>query len=176
MKFSAPLALAGFSAGVLSNVTPRDPSDFLEVIDSVEKRVDSLTIAIDAYGGDTSPVQAAVTTLVDDIISGNTKLSAQATLSLAVTFELNEKVTIFINHVKDLIKSLQLKLVVIRADGKCGLVRENIYAIDTAAVILMKTIVAHCNPLAQKIAEEREALLQGLLNGCKEDFSTSNCP
>ncbi|KAK8147660.1 hypothetical protein G3M48_001223 [Beauveria asiatica] len=176
MKFSAPLALACFSAGVLSNVTPRDPSDFLKVIDSVENCVDSLKIVVDAYSGDASPVQAAVTTLVDDMMSGNTKLSAQATLNLAETFELNEKVTSFINHVKDLIKSLQLKLVVIRADGKCGLVRENIYAIDTAAVTLMKTIVVHCNPVAQKIAEEREALLQGLLNGCKEDFNTSNCP
>ncbi|KAM3434342.1 hypothetical protein NHJ13734_006032 [Beauveria thailandica] len=176
MKFSAPLALACFSAGVLSNVTPRDPSDFPKVIETVEKDVDILKIAIDAYGGDISPVQAAVTTLVDDIISGNTKLSAQATLSLAETFELNEKVTIFINHVKDLIKSLQLKLVVIRADGKCGLVRENIYAIDTAAVTLMKTIVVHCNPAVQEIGEQKEALLQGLLNGCKEDFNTSNCP
>ncbi|KAM3446781.1 hypothetical protein MY3296_009355 [Beauveria thailandica] len=176
MKFSAPLALACFSAGVLSNITPRDPSDFLKVIDSVENSVDSLRIVVDAYSGDASPVQAAVTTLVDDMMSGNTKLSAQATLSLAATVELDEQVTRFINHVKDLIKSLQLKLVVIRADGKCGLVRENIYAIDTAAVTLMKTIVVHCNPAVEEITKEKEALLQGLLNGCKENFSTSNCP
>ncbi|OAA35633.1 Cell wall galactomannoprotein [Beauveria brongniartii RCEF 3172] len=94
MKLSAQLALACFSASVLSNVTPRDPSDFPKVIDRVGQEVVSVNTAVSGFSGDTSAMQDAATTLVDTIISGNTELSAQATLSLAATFELAARVTI----------------------------------------------------------------------------------
>ncbi|EJP62251.1 hypothetical protein CRV24_005193 [Beauveria bassiana] len=178
MKFSVQLALACFSVGVLSNATPRHPTTTIQnVIGECQTGVDNLDTECKAYdGGDTSLLQKTATTLVDIIVRGNTEIAVQPSLSLSATLELTTTVTTFIDHVKILTETLKAKRDVVKAALKCGLVRENIDVINTAAGTFIGTVVGKCNPLAQEVAKQKAQILQALLNGCKEDYSTVNCP
>ncbi|KAM3524925.1 hypothetical protein MY4038_007507 [Beauveria bassiana] len=178
MKFSVQLALACFSVGVLSNATPRHPTTTIQnAIGECQKGVDNLDTECKAYnGGDTSLLQKSATTLVDIIVRGNTEIALQPSLSLSATLELTTTVTTFIDHVTILTETLKSKRDVVKAALKCGLVRENIDVINTAAGTFIETVVGKCSPDAKAVTEQTAQILQALLSGCKEYYSTSNCP
>ncbi|KAM3498283.1 hypothetical protein MY10362_008389 [Beauveria mimosiformis] len=176
MKFSVQLALACFSAGVLSNVTPRHPIIVQKVLGECREDVVELDAAVKVFQYDPSPIQDATNSLVDTIVRGNAEIAAQATLSLPDTLELDTTVTIFITHVKTLIDDLKAKRDVVKAALKCGLIRENIEVINTAAFTLITTIVGKCNPLAHEIAEKQKQAFETVLIDCKDYYNTSNCP
>ncbi|KAJ4144263.1 hypothetical protein LMH87_003153 [Akanthomyces muscarius] len=176
MKFSAQIAVACLSAGALAHVAPRALSDFQQVLTTVQTDVDNLDSAINAFTGNTAPVQSAATTLVNDINSGNSQLSGQPVLSLADTFTLNNQVTSFKNHAKTLVTDIKAKRPTVISTGNCGLVRDNVNAINTAAGALIQTIVAKANPSAKSIAEGQAKDIQAILDDGKAYYTTANCP
>ncbi|KAM3502991.1 hypothetical protein MY11210_008881 [Beauveria gryllotalpidicola] len=176
MKFSAQIALACFSAGALANVAPRALDDFDTVLTNVQYKVDELDLAVKAFNGDISPLQAAATKLVDEMSSGNNHLSSQPALSLADTFAMNSEVNSLKHYVKDLTNDCKTKRPVFMASGNCGPVRENLVAIKIATDNLIETIKSKVHPLAKSIAEEEKRDIQAMLEGCQDYYNTKNCP
>lgn len=176
MKFSAQIAVACLSAGALAGVAPRALSDFQQVMNTVQTDVDGLDSAINAFNGNTGPVQSAATTLVNDINSGNSHLSGQPVLNLADTFTLNSQVSSFSNHAQTLVNDIKAKRPTVIQTGNCALVRDNINAINTAAGTLIQTIVSKADPAAQSIAQSQAKKIQAILDDGKAYYTTANCP
>ncbi|KAJ6789964.1 hypothetical protein PWT90_05809 [Aphanocladium album] len=176
MKFSAQVAVACLSVGALANVAPRALSDFQQVLNTVQTDVDSLDTAINAFTGNTGPVQSAATTLINDINAGNTALSGQPVLSLADTFTLNQQVTSFKNHAQTLVTDIKAKRTTVINTGNCALVRTNINSINSSAGTLIATIVSKANPAAKGIAQKQADDIQAILDDGKAYYTTANCP
>ncbi|KAJ3498753.1 hypothetical protein NLG97_g873 [Lecanicillium saksenae] len=176
MKFSAQIAVACLSAGALAHVAPRALSDFQQVLSTVQTDVDALDSAINAFTGNTAPVQAAATTLVNAINNGNTQLSPQPVLNLADTLTLNSGVTSFKNHAQTLVNDIKAKRPVVISTGNCAVVRTNIDDINSSAGILIQTIVSKADPAAQGIAQKQAKAIQDILDDGKAYYTTANCP
>ncbi|TQV94422.1 hypothetical protein V2A60_002547 [Cordyceps javanica] len=176
MKFSSHIAIACLSAGALANVAPRALSDFQTVLTTVQTDVDNLDSAINAFTGNTGPVQSAATVLVSDINSGNSHLSGQPVLNLADTFTLNQQVNTFKAHAKTLVNDIKAKRPTVIQTGNCALVRSNIDSINTAASALIQTIVSKADPAAKNIAQNQAKEIQATLDDGKAYYTVANCP
>ncbi len=176
MKFSAQVVVAFLSAGALAHVAPRALSDFQGVLNVVQTDIDNLDSAVNAFTGNTAPVQAAATTLINDLNTGNTNLAGQPVLSLADTFTLNQQVNTFKAHAKTLVTDLKAKRPTVISTGNCALVRNNIDSINTSAGALIQTIVSKANPAAKTIAENQAKEIQATLDDGKAYYTAANCP
>lgn len=175
MKFSAPV-VACLSAGAFANVAPRALSDFQAVLSTVQTDVDNLDTAINAFNGNTAPVQSAATTLVNDINTGNGQLTGQPVLSLPDTFVLNSQVNSFKSHARTLVDDIKAKRPTVIQTNNCALVRDNINSINSSAGALIQTIVDKADPGAQSIAEQQAKDIQAILDDGKAYYTTANCP
>ncbi|EGX93819.1 hypothetical protein CCM_02088 [Cordyceps militaris CM01] len=176
MKYSAHVAVAFLSAGALANIAPRALSDFQLVLSTVQTDVDNLDVAVVGFTGNTVPVQAAATTLINHLISGNTNLAGQPVLSLADTLALNANVNTFKTHAQTLVTDLKNKRPTVIATGNCALVRNNINDINTASGTLVATIVSKAAAAAQSIAQGQARDIQAILDDGKAYYTVANCP
>lgn len=178
MKFSttqiAAICLA--TSTYAAAITPRALSDFTTVLATVQADVDACDVAVNAYNGDTTPVEAKAQILITDLNNGNTALVNQPQLSLPDTITLNNAVQSFKSHAQTLVNDLITQRPNVQLDSNCALVRTKVNAISVSGGTLIDTMVSKVNPLAQSIADKSAAELKAILAQAVDAYSTTNCP
>ncbi|POR33539.1 Cell wall mannoprotein 1 [Tolypocladium paradoxum] len=181
MKFSA-VTLACLATGVYSRVADppvrvleRDLATVTGVIGTAGQDIDAVAKAINAFSGDSKPVEAAAAQLISNLGAGKAKVDGSSQLTLADALGLQQPVKDLEAKGQTLADDLHKAKPIIEKAGLCDVTRKQVNDINTASQALISAVVSKVPTDAQAIAKALADGLIQILNKAQDDFSTANC-
>ncbi|KAF2758208.1 hypothetical protein EJ05DRAFT_486258 [Pseudovirgaria hyperparasitica] len=152
-----------------ASLVQRDYATISGVISDVQSKTSSLKSAIDAYQGtgQTASVQNAQDALLNSINTGNSKVAASSSVTLAQAYQIGNQVDDLTDVVNASVDSALNKKSAFVAAGDAGKVKKGFNDLKSAANTLGSTIKSKVPSSAQNLAQQKidklnEAIQRGV--------------
>lgn len=157
MKVNAAL-IAALASTASANLSIRDASDIIAIIDQNVADINALKAAADGFAGDKAPLLTAADKMIADIKDAVPKVKAHAILTQDETFAIAGSVGNLEPAAQSLVDAFKAKLPVVEQYRECDTVRSKLGDIDTNARALIGAVINIVDPslhdFAQGLADE----------------------